>query len=512
MVEKIKNILKNSYIYIIIFVIFYIIAWCTPITGDDWINWGNSRGGIMGMIRRTASYYLSWGGRVGSSLAVLFLTQYKWLWDVCSAFVVAIMAWATNKIIGTKHKMITAVSFVLLILLTNMGMITECFLWLAGNITYTFCFAMLLVYMVYILHKEKKGLEYKIYEYIIFSLLNIFMCTFVENIALGIIVANLLTLIYKWVKNKKPDKFYIVMTIMSALGLVIQMVSPGTNRRISIDDAEFAELNIFEKVISNIPNFVNFTYIKNPIMVLVIVLALNTFVICKERNKIIKSISILFINIVPAITMIANLNLILPLEFNVLNLVSEKLHFISNGDNIYIIVYWILLTLYTLYAVIRYSDKETKLEILWIYIIGMVCVAAMMVTTVWHGRAAFATMMCIYIISLKILSEIQFKKSFVVIKCIVITAFVVLSALYLVIYNNVRLNSIDKYQYIKEQAAKGNKKIDCYIVPERLLSTQCPYNNQYTYYFNNYLGIDEDVTYVKKSSKWKYQLFYDKLF
>ena len=512
MVEKIKNILKNNYVYLIIFGIFYLIAWCTPLTGDDWVNYGNSGGGIIGMIRSTASYYLSWGGRIGSSLVVLFLTRYKCLWNICSALVVVIIVWAVNKIVNSKYKVITAISFTLLILLTNMGLITECFLWLAGNITYTFCFAMILVYMVYILYKEKKDLKYKRYEYIIFSLLNIFMCTFVENIALGIIVANLLVFVYKWIKNKKIDKFYLVMTLMSGLGLVIQMVSPGTNRRISIDDAAFAELNIFEKVISNIPNFVNFTYIKHPIMILVLVFALNSLVIRKEKIKVIKWISIIFISVIPIITMIANLNCILPVEFNILNVVSEKLNFISNSEKIYIILYWIAFTLYTLYAIIRYCDKEIKIETLWIYLTGLVCVVAMMVTTVWHGRATFATIMCIYIISLKILSEVEFNKSFLFIKVFIITVFVVLSVLYLIVYNSVRLNTIDKYKYIKQEAEKGNKEIECYVVPERLLSTQCPYNNLYTYSLSNYLGLDNDITYVKQQSMWKYQLFYEKLY
>ena len=512
MYEKVKSILKNNYIYLIVFCVFYMIAYCTPLTGDDWLNYGNSSKSIIGILRSTASYYLSWGGRVGSSIVVLFLTRYKWLWDVCSALVVVVMAWCTSKLSNPKHKTMVAISFTLLILLTNMRMITECFLWIAGNITYTFCFAMLLVYIVYVIYKEKKDLKYKKYEYVIFALLNVFMSTFVENIAASIIVTNMLLLGYSWVKNKKIDKFYLTMTIMSIFGLVIQMVSPGTRNRIEIDDAAFAEMNVFEKVLSNMPNFVKFTYILNPIMVLVFVSALNTLVINKEKNNIVKWISIAFLSIIPIITIVANLNTILPFEIDIFKTINTKLAFICNADNIFVILYWIIFTIYSLFAIIRYCNKETKLETLLIYIVGMISVGAMMVTTVWHARAAFATMMTIYIISLKILSEEEYKRYFNMFKYVIIVCFVTLSASYLIIYNSVRLNVIDRNEYIIKEAKAGSKEINYYRVPEKLLVSEFPYNNSYRLAVNSYLGVDSEIVYKECKSIWKHKMFYNKLY
>lgn len=513
MINKIKEYILKNYIYIIVFFASLFIYLCFPLTGDDWLNWESGNHGLINMAKSTVHYYLTWGGRIGSSVFVLFLTQYKWLWNIANAFVTVLLVWCTNKIVATNKKVFVAVCFILMLMLSNMMMIVEGFLWIAGSITYTFCLCALLLYIVYVLYKEKNEIKKSKWEYVIVGFLTLGMCTFVENIAVGIIVANILLVLYKYIRNNNIDTFYLSMLIFSIIGLLIQLVSPGTATRISIDDAEFATLNIFQKVLANIPNFIKFTYIINPMMLVILVIALDVLILKKEKNGVLKILLMIFFNIIPFITIIANLNKSFIYDVSILNTINEKLSFVSNSENGILIIYWILFSIMIIFSIVKYCNKEDKYENLFIYSVAISTIVSMMITTVWHERASIAVVIMIYILSLKLIfKNINEEKRFNSIRVLISVLALIVAVIYLITYNNVRIFVKDRNENIYKQIEEGKKEIIYYTMPGKYCGSQYPYKQFYVDAFNYYMGIEESVTYKEVKSIWKYQMFYDKLY
>ena len=74
--------LKENYHYLIIFIIFLIINFLSPRTGDDWSNYLEGTLGIRHMIGQAIGMYFDWEGRFISRLLINFLTYYKVLWNI----------------------------------------------------------------------------------------------------------------------------------------------------------------------------------------------------------------------------------------------------------------------------------------------------------------------------------------------------------------------------------------------------------------------------------------------
>ena len=104
----------------------------------------------------------------------------------------------TAKRNSSKIKKIMFPLMVLVIIGMNLFSFSQVMTWIAGNITYLFIIPVILWYFYFILNNDK----YNKWFVFIFSLINLFGCMFVENMAIVIIVGNILLLIFKFIKNK----------------------------------------------------------------------------------------------------------------------------------------------------------------------------------------------------------------------------------------------------------------------------------------------------------------------
>jgi len=283
-----KSKKQNSLIFLIgIFILFCLLASLIPYTGDDWQNYGNGKFGFINVLRNAKAYYLGWEGRLGSRIIIFFVTFKKWLWNILNGLSMVAIIYFGNKIIKPKNKIFTIIALLLAVFLTNYTTFVQCFFWIAGHITYTVSLALYLIYIYYLFNLINKRKKIKKIETTIMFLFNIGLCTFVENIAVGVIVTNLLALWYSYLKNnKKLDKNILILTIGSILGLAIQILSPGTKHRIAIETSkEFAELNIIGKIIYNLPNLIKYGFILNPTLILLMSLSAILLVKNREKNK-----------------------------------------------------------------------------------------------------------------------------------------------------------------------------------------------------------------------------------
>ena len=144
----------------------------------------------------------------------------------------------------------------------NIFTFSQSLVWIAGNITYFFIMPIILWYFYNLINNDNYN---KIYN-CLFLLINLFGTMFVEHMGLVLITGNILVLIYKYVKNKKVDTKIIFYLILSILSTLIMLLSPGSRFRSNMGNTEFNELNIIQKVIYNVPNFVYYTFIVNYFM------------------------------------------------------------------------------------------------------------------------------------------------------------------------------------------------------------------------------------------------------
>ena len=245
---KVVIIMKKYLKYILLFLFFLSLFILSPIAGDDWSNYLVGSQGLRHSLGVALGMYFDWEGRIVSRVLINLLTYNKWLWNILNALVVCGIVYMGLKFINKKPKKIMFPLMILVILGMNLFSFSQVMTWIAGNITYLFVIPIILWYFYYVLNNDK----YNKWFVFIFSLINLLGCCFVENMAVVLVGGNILLLIIKYIKNKKIDKRIILYLVMSIVGLLAMLLSPGTRYRNSIENLEFNKLNIFEKVIYNI--------------------------------------------------------------------------------------------------------------------------------------------------------------------------------------------------------------------------------------------------------------------
>ncbi len=254
-----KFISKNKeiiYIFLFTLVAFCMLSHFIPLTGDDWQNYGNGKMGFLNSLRNIKRYYLNLEGRIVSRTFIVFLTYGKIFWNILNALLFFGISYLIMKFNNIEEKVACFLLIALSILLINYNMFVECFLWVAGNLTYTLPTFLFLMYAYFILNFDKITNK----RIIILSFLNLVICLFVENIAVAMIVFNILLNVYYYLKLKRINKLLISQIFISIIGLLIMMLSPGTLVRQGLYD-EFNQLSLIGKIYHNLPNFAYYTYI-----------------------------------------------------------------------------------------------------------------------------------------------------------------------------------------------------------------------------------------------------------
>lgn len=92
----------------------------------------------------------------------------------------------------------------------------------------------------------------------------------VEHISLVLITVNILLIIYHY-KKKKVNKELIIYTMFSVIRTLFMRLSLGSRARNAIENIDFNQLNVIEKIIYNISNFRYYTFIVNSYMLMLLI-------------------------------------------------------------------------------------------------------------------------------------------------------------------------------------------------------------------------------------------------
>lgn len=478
--------MKKYFKYVMIFLFFVVLFFLSPISGDDWSNYLVGSEGIRHSLGVAVGMYFDWEGRIISRVLINILTYHKWLWNIVNSLVVVGSIYIGYKWIGKKPNRLMFPLICLIILGMNLNTFSQVMTWIAGNITYLFVVPIILWYFYFVFYNDK----YNKWFVVINSLINLFGCMFVENMALVLVVGNILLLIIRYIKNKKIDKRIILYLSLSIIGSLSMLLSPGTRYRNSIENIEFNKLNIFEKVIYNIPNFVYYTFIVNVFM-LVLMSFSNYFIIRdKVKNKGIKYLLIIFMFLNVLTIFIYPVSL-----FKDINLMG-----LINQNNIFVIMYWLIYLVMSFILVYIYDKKD--LSNVFLFLIGLVSNGVMLMSPTWGFRTSFFTYFVLSIVALKIINNYINDKN--IYKYLVNGCLVVLCLFYLGFYINIYKCLINVRKQVK--SSDDIIYIDAYsrFAPCNIN----PSNSFHLDKFKQYYGINDDKELVFRFDKWKYEFIY----
>ena len=479
--------MKKKIFFKCIFIFFLFIFSLSPISGDDWGNYIEGSRGLYKSITEAIGMYFSWEGRFISRVLINILTYHKTLWNIVNSLVISGTIYLIIRIINPKKKIIYLLTL-LVFLLMNIYTFSQVVPWIAGNVTYLFVIPLLLLYFYYIFEDDKKLV-------ISFSILNLVMTMFVEHMAIILILSNVLFLIYRYIKNKKVSKELIVYLVISIIGTLVMLLSPGTLYRSSVENIDFNKLSLIGKLIHNIPNLIYYTFIVNPY--LIVLLSLTSFYLINKvfKNKLLKILLMLVMNIIP----ILSTSLYLISNFKPIN------SFLIDPNSNILLIFYIVYVLFFLYLIIK-SNKSIFNKEMFFFVIGISSNVVMMISPTWGFRTSLGAYIFLSIFSLLIISNnIKDRKVY----NIILSGIVIVSSLfYLVLYISTYRQYKENKSIIEKGIKEESKVIEIYKYPYFANCNINPDDEYHLKVFKKYYGINDDVEVKLLDNNWKYLIVY----
>lgn len=485
MKEKVKS---NNKIYTGIFLFLLLIFFLSPISGDDW---GNHLEGIQGpyhMISQAVGMWFTWEGRFISRLLINVLTCNKWLWNIINSLAIVGIIHYIEKIVKFKNKKTSILLVFASILFMNIFTFSQTVTWLAGNITYLFAIPLILLYF-YIIYSNKDNNKI---NNILLVLLNIIIPMFVEHMAILLILLNIYFIVKDYLKNKKINKKLIVLLFISIISFATMYFSPGNAIRSSMENLEFNKLSLFGKIMYNIPNLIFYTYRINYFLIILLIIG-NVLLIKKNIKNI-------FIRILLYLLEIGSILFTVLYLLNNFNITTFNI----SDTNIFVIIYFVLLTVINFILLIKNKDE---LPIVF-YSMGIISNGVMLLSPTWGYRTSLATYLFLSIAYLIIIDKYLKKNKFIEISTIIITILGML--FYLVFYISIyRVNKVNE-KIIKEANKSNEEEIELIAYPGFAPCNINPTNEYHLKRFKEYYKIKENVKINIVNKNWKYIIVYTK--
>ena len=506
---RLKNIIMDNRFLLFncmfIFFLFSLISYFIPLTGDDWTNANFNTNNIFKILTIAYDKYFSHEGRFASRIFVIFFTNTKWLWNIFNAFMMAGIYYLAMKIIKPSNIKLASILFILAMLLLENTMFTQSYLWVTGNCTYVLPMFLFLLYIFLVDRMWMNNGNNNKWTYIIMIILNTLIPTMIEHISISLVIANIFLLIINYIKFKKVSKILLLNTIISIVGFLFIYLSPGATIRAS--EYEFSNYSILKKVITNIPNFIKYTYLGNNVLIFLITILINVYFFYNKKINIQKICISILVSVIPTLTILSNLLYIISEKSSKARFILEYTNFSLDSNNIFIILYWIAITIILL--IINFSNlKCTKnSKAIFFYIIGIGANCAMLLSPLWGGRTGLFTLTMLYI-NIIILLNNKVRLNLKIVTNLLYLFFFAYSGVLLILYNSVYRQNLNREYEIKEQLAKNYDIISIERFPDTVLWNSNAYNGFHEASFKKYYSIPEDKKIERIKVIYKYYLFY----
>lgn len=491
---------------IILFILFALLNHFIPLAGDDWGNAVTNVTSIPEAINLAIDRFFSHEGRFISRIFIFLFSPNKFLWNFFCAGLVVITFILINKLVNNKsNKFILFLAFTFFIFLEN-ETLKQVVFWLTGNLTYMLPTVLALIFLY--INRKILDNNFRIskFKFIISLILLALMSMMVEPISAAMVLATFILFLYTSIKTKKFDVKRFLYFLIISIGFVLMVFSPGVSMR--LDTTSFNNMGIVDKIITNIPNFINYTYITNS--VLIILMTLCIYLMFKNSkikfSKVFNILLFIFVGLTVLINTYKFAQHYFYTNINILN----KLLFFGNSNNVLIIIIWLLFTLLFIYLIVKYIKGQEKIKILFYVIIGYSANVAMLISPIWGGRTTFFTILMLFIACLFIFNYYKYdpfnNKIFKYL--LLIFTFCFISCM-LILYHSVYLQNLDREASIYRQIKENKKEIEYYDIPFYAVHNPNASTDFHQGTFKQYYGIDKDVKLKRITYKYKYNLIYE---
>lgn len=431
-----------------LFVAFFMyrISTLTPLAGDDW---GYALNGIQeNPFVLTLQFYMSWSGRIMSELYGFIMTPHKEIWNLLNAVLFGWLTYVIVKISTKKHTLLSSLVLIVLIFSVKDELRMETYTWLMGT-TYVIPLVLALSYFYFIKDYIFSGNRLSNIKIFILSAISFYIGLTMENIAVAMVVAQIILIIYVFINEKRLDTFLTLQFIFSLTAFIILRMSPGSEFRLLRDYSEWIKIGVFEQLKYNYPNFINYTFIQNKMLVmifsLILFIATNLFIYShkKYRNLLLFSMPILALAIVSSMALSLQ-------QFTVF----EFLLPMTQSDSLFSLIFWPIFTITLLIILcIILENNQRDLAIFFILMAGLTN-GAMMLSPIFGFRSSLYTVFFMFVVILILLDQIP------ILNWIQITL-ILLSLVFITKYS---INLLYKYEMVARVQKMRLSQIEYYKV------------------------------------------------
>ena len=212
-------------LYFCIFLLYCILCFLFPYSGDDWC-WGGPEG-----IERMNHLFRDYNGRYIGNLTVILLTRSRILRTFVMAFSHTFIIYVINKL--SLFSKAGAVFILGLMLCMPQPLFTEAVVWTSGFSNYVLSAVTTMTY-IYFMNEmfRDKAPSYRRYSSILFLLLGFVGNLFVEHMTLYNLFLGGFSLIYVYIRFRKICRQFLAFTVGSIAGAIL-MFSNSSYRNIT---------------------------------------------------------------------------------------------------------------------------------------------------------------------------------------------------------------------------------------------------------------------------------------
>lgn len=409
--KKVLNYRKYFYIIGALFIgcLFFYITYKTPLAGDDW---GYALNGMSGNPFELAiSFYNSWSGRFFSELWGFLIAPHKEIWNIINPILFVIIFIAIYKLAHVKSKYVLAPLFILaLILSVDDNLRMETYTWLMGT-TYVIPLALSLIYFMIIEKMIFDTRSMKTHHIILTILSNIILFYIgltMENIAAAMILAVIIELIYAYFNHRDMMKYLFINLFSSIISFLIMRMSPGSGARLLRDNAEWASLNIFEKLANGYPSFIDFTFLKNDYLILFLSLTVVLLIFhSRKKLPLLMQLSSIFIQALAVITVFSFV------------FIKGDYNYLLDSNGLFNMIFWPIYTIDILVLLFMCLEGKRRDKAIFFFTIAGTCNLVMMYSPIFGSRSSLYTVFFMIIVIALVIDEIKMSKSILAILLII---------------------------------------------------------------------------------------------
>ena len=486
MKEKIMKIISNKIMFycLAIFVLTFIFSYFIPYGGDDYINFIQGHGqGILNAIEIAKDFFMTWEGRFFSRIMLTLLVPNVLIYSLITATLMTLLFYFLVKIIDGQPKLFFLPLILMIILFIDPEAFSQAYVWKTGTITYLYP----LVFGVFLLYIKRNVFEQepinRWYYYFLVPL-SFIMSMFVETASVFILMICFMLTIYIKYKYKKIDWLMLLCSLVTLIGTILMITSPGTQVR-----ADENILKLGELLVLNIQNIVLYTFIKNAFLVSFIGIFFS-YLINKKMTGKLKYLLMAYFIVIPLLTAFT----ITVNEFTWITI--PKLHILIEPNRWYVSLFWIIYVVCFIFTALKISDKKAHPKLIFYILLAIMCNGSMIISPTWGGRMSIYTTFMLFVVILLVIKdnkiEILNKKVLQVITNLIIAAWILCFSIYVFLIYNYHLK---REKYIEFQKNEKKDTIEVIILPSYYTWNLTPWGEGGIFIdtFKSARGISGDV-------------------